>query len=62
MVTKSRPRNTPLTPSILNNCRARGDPRAEIGEGKSSVPAKQYRNYHEYAVWLFGLLVANRLT
>ena len=38
IVMKSPPKNTPLTPSIVNNCRARGDPRADIGEGKSNVP------------------------
>ena len=37
-VIKSLPKNTPLTPSILNNCRAKGEPRAEIGVGKSIVP------------------------
>ena len=44
MVTKSRPRKTALTPSILNNSRARGDPRAEIGEGKSSVPVTLFKH------------------
>ena len=37
-VMKSIPKNTPLTPSTLNNCRASGEPRAEMGEGKSTVP------------------------
>ena len=37
-VMKSEEKNTPLTPSIWNNCRARGEPRADIGLGKSRVP------------------------
>lgn len=37
-VMKSCPKKTPLTPSILNICLARGEPRADMGLGKSSVP------------------------
>lgn len=40
MVTKSWPKKTPLTPSTLNNCRASGEPRADMGDGKSSVPVR----------------------
>ena len=32
-VMKSVEKNTPLTPSIRNNCRASGDPRADMGLG-----------------------------
>lgn len=37
IVMKSGPRNTPLTPSTLNSCLARGDRLVDIGLGKSMV-------------------------
>ena len=38
IVTKSGPRKTPFTPSILNSCFASKDLAAETGVGKSRVP------------------------
>ena len=35
---KSDEKKTPFTPLIRNSCRARGEPRADMGFGKSRVP------------------------
>ena len=57
---KLLPKKTPLTPSILKSWRASGDPRADIGLGKSMVlvcstgtPGRNFRLFGLGVSWIW---------